>query len=50
MIKGDSSNMFKTRDQMNSTFAGTKSWKSPTVEGVERSFNEGARYFTTCKE
>lgn len=50
-LKREASLMYKTRDPMNSTYhASNKTWKSPTIEGVERSFNEGSRYFTQFKD
>lgn len=39
------------RDQFNSTYNRTNSnWASPKIESIERSFNEGARFFSNGKE
>jgi hypothetical protein len=43
--------MFKSRDKFNSTYHATQSsWRSPTVELNEKSFNEGNRFFTHKKQ
>lgn len=50
-LKREASSLIKSRDKMNSTYHATsKSWRSPHIEAVERSFNEGSRFFANQKQ
>jgi hypothetical protein len=49
-LKRESALIRNNRDQMNSTYHGSlTSWRSPHIEAVERSFNEGSRFFSHKK-
>ena len=47
-LKRETALFRNNKDKMNSTYHATNtSWRSPNIEDVERTFKEGARFFSS---